>query len=63
MKETHQKDIFTIPDFYKVMVDNIITDESPRCHTTSILIVHYNYYTLTLTYLGLAEKIQSIYIQ
>ena len=28
--ETHNKDIFKILDYYKVMIDNIITDESPR---------------------------------
>ena len=50
--ETHSKDIFTIPDFYKVMVENIITGENPRYHTTTVLWVHYNYYTLTLTYLN-----------
>ena len=50
--ETHTKDIFVIPDFYKVMVENIITDENPRYHTTTVLWVHYNYYTLTLTYLN-----------
>ena len=49
---THSKVIFVIPDFYKVMVENIITDENPRYHTTTVLWVHYNYYTLTLTYLN-----------
>ena len=52
MNETHQKDIFSIPDYYKVMVDNIITDENPRYHTTTVLWVQYNYYTLTLNYLN-----------
>ena len=51
-KESHSKDIFTIPEFYKVIVENIVTDENPRYHTTTVLWVHYNYYSLTLTYLN-----------
>ena len=50
--ETHSKDIFKIPDYYKVMIDNIITDESPRYHTTDIIICFYKHYSVRFNYLN-----------
>ena len=52
MNETHQKNIFIIPDYWRLFIDNIITDENPRYHTTSVLTIHYKFHTLTLTYLN-----------
>ena len=50
--ENHDKDIFEIPDYYKVMIDNIITDESPRYHTTDIIICLYKHYSVRFHYLN-----------
>ena len=50
--ETHSKDIFKIPDYYKVMIDNIITDENPRYHTADIIICFYKHYSVRFHYLN-----------
>ena len=50
--ENHSKDIFKIPDYYKVMIDNIITDENPRYHTADIIICFYKHYSVRFHYLN-----------
>jgi hypothetical protein len=50
MQESHSKDIFTIPEYYKVSIDNIVTDENPRYHTTQVFYCTYKFYAASLVY-------------
>ena len=47
-----QQNLFVIPDVYKIFIDNIVSEESPRYHDAQVFIVYYKYYSVKLTYLN-----------
>jgi hypothetical protein len=50
MNETHTKDIYAIPDYYTVIIDNIMTNENPRYHTNQVLYCSYKNYTIDVVF-------------